>query len=100
MPTQLLALGVIGVRLYERILISPVQYSDELADHIIDEINYYLPMAPLREKNVLFHLACEIHAALEECDKDINSIAGRHQVVVIVSRLIVQSKKYSHLYHD
>lgn len=100
MPTQLLALGVIGVRLYERILTSPAQYSYELADHIVDEINYYLPMAPLKEKTLLFHLACEIHAALEECDEKISSLDGRHQVAVIVSRLIAQSNRFSHLYHD
>jgi hypothetical protein len=100
MPTQLLALGVIGVRLYERILSSPAQYSNELADHIIDEINYYLPMAPLKEKTILFHLACDVHAALEVCNEDINSRSGRNQAAVIVSGLIAQSKKFSHLYHD
>ncbi|AMC35696.1 hypothetical protein [Janthinobacterium sp. B9-8] len=100
MPTQLLALGVIGVRLYERILTSQAQYSNELADHVVDEINYYLPMAPLKEKTLLFHLACEIHVALEECDEKINTIAGRHQAAVIVAGLIAQSKRFSYLYHD
>ncbi|AZN36985.1 hypothetical protein [Iodobacter ciconiae] len=100
MPTQLFALGVIGVRLYERILTSPVQDSNELADHIVDEINYYLSTAPFKEETLLFHLACEVHAALEDNCSVINTTAGRHEAAVIVSGLIAQSKKFSHLYYD
>ncbi|WP_373974890.1 hypothetical protein NT239_14850 [Chitinibacter sp. SCUT-21] len=64
MANQLLSLGVIGVRLLDRILTAKALYPEELADQIVDDINLYLSRAPDAEKAMLFNLACEVHEAL------------------------------------
>lgn len=85
---QLLALGVIGVRLYDCILTAPATQPDELADHIVDEINNYLPHASAREKTILFHLACDIHEALSKGFPLIDGLEKRKAILNLVNALI------------
>lgn len=92
MSDQLLALGVIGVRLYDCILTTPATYPDELADHIVDEINNYLVRATPREKAVLFHLACDIHEALGKGFDRVEGLEKRKAVVRLVNILISHAR--------
>lgn len=99
MSDQLLALGVIGVRLYDCILTSAARCPESLADQVVDEINNYLPRATLREKNLLFHLSCDIHESFSLSFGDIDSLEKRLSMLdlvnVLLSRARVMAKPYS-----
>ncbi|WP_035059377.1 hypothetical protein [Andreprevotia chitinilytica] len=92
MAVQLLSLGVIGVRLMDRILTAKATFPDELADHIVDEINYYLPRANEQEQALLFHLACDVYEALDENFERVDSRETRKTVIAIMSSLIERAK--------
>ena len=92
MSDPLLSLGVIGVRLYDRILTSPATYPDELADHVIDEINCYLSRASLREKALLFHLACEVHETFDRSLVRTVCLRDRKEAIRLLGLLIVRAK--------
>lgn len=92
MSDQLLALGVIGVRLYDCILTASATHPEELADHIVSEINTYLNRATLREKMLLFHLACDIHEALSMSFHRVDSLEKRQAVLRLVSVLISRAR--------
>lgn len=92
MTEPLLSLGVIGIRLYARILTAPATFPEELADHIVDEINCYLARASGREKLVLFHLACDIHEALARAHPRVDSPEVRQDVVSLMGILICHAK--------
>lgn len=92
MSDQLLALGVIGVRLYDCILTTHAMHPEELADHIVSEINTYLNRATPREKMLLFHLACDIHEALSMSFHRVDSLEKRQAVLRLVSVLISRAR--------
>ncbi len=92
MSEQLLALGVIGVRLYDCILTTPATLPEELADHIVDEINNYLDRATPREKTLLFHLACDVHEALSLNFLQIDGLEKRKAVLRLVNVLISRAR--------
>ncbi|BCL77308.1 hypothetical protein JHS3_30440 [Jeongeupia sp. HS-3] len=92
MTTQLLSLGMFGVRLLERILTAPAVYPHELADELVDEINYYLPCTQGREQRVLFQLACELHEALDEAFTRVDDPASRQSTIGLVDALLSQSR--------
>ncbi|MDR3411453.1 MAG: hypothetical protein P4L87_11020 [Formivibrio sp.] len=92
MSDQLLALGVIGVRLYDCILTSSATYPEELADNIVNEINNYLDHATPREKVLLFHLACDIHEALSLGFHRIDGLEKRQSVLRMVCVLISRAR--------
>ncbi|SMC18163.1 hypothetical protein SAMN02745857_00494 [Andreprevotia lacus DSM 23236] len=92
MAVQLLSLGAIGVRLMDRILTARATFPDELADHIVDEINCYLPRAGDREQALLFHLACDIYEALDENFERVDSRETRKTVLGIMNVLIERAR--------
>ena len=92
MAVQLLSMGVIGVRLLDCILTSRVTYPDELADQIVHEINHYLASAPLNEKPLLFHLACEVHEALNDRFDRIDSLQARRDIADVMGFLVFQAR--------
>jgi hypothetical protein len=95
MAEPLLGLGVIGIRLYARILTAPATYPEELADHIVDEINCYLSRATDSEKQILFHIACEIHDALAHAYPRVNSPEVRQDIISMMSILLCRAKALS-----
>ncbi|KPC49149.1 hypothetical protein [Amantichitinum ursilacus] len=92
MATQLLSLGVVGVRIYERILTSPALYPGELADQVVDEINSYLLRANEREKVLLFHLACEVHEALGDIYARVDDPETRQSITLLMDVLIRRAR--------
>ncbi len=92
MSDQLLALGVIGVRLYDCILTTPATFPDDLADRVIDEINDYLPQASLHEKALLFHLACDVHEAFSLAFGQIDSLEKRKSLLILVNVLLNRAR--------
>ncbi len=92
MTIQLLSMGVIGVRLLDCILTSSATHPDELADQIVNEINHYLVKAPLSEKPLLFHLACEVHEALSDRFGRIDSLQVRRDVANMMGLLIYRAR--------
>ncbi len=92
MSDQLLALGVIGVRLYDCILTTPATHPEELADHVVNEINNYLNRATPREKVLLFHLACDIHEALSLSFHRVDGLEKRKAILRLVSVLISRAR--------
>ncbi|WP_410498880.1 hypothetical protein [Chitinibacter sp. S2-10] len=92
MAIHLLSLGVVGVRLLDRILTAQATYPEELADQIIDEINQYLCRAPENEKALLFNLACEIHEALSNRFGRVDSPQARQDVSQMMGLLIYRAK--------
>ena len=92
MSDQLLALGVIGVRLYDCLLTAPAIFPDELADRVIDEINHYLPRATQHEKALLFHLACDIHEAFSLAFGRIDSLEKRKSLLILVNVLLSRAR--------
>ncbi len=95
MSDQLLALGVIGVRLYDCILTTPASFPEELADHIVDTINGYLIRATPREKALLFHLACEIHDTLSKNFSRMDNLEARKDVIKLVNVLISRARTFA-----
>ncbi|MCB5196745.1 hypothetical protein [Deefgea salmonis] len=92
MTIQLLSLGVIGVRLLDCILNSRAIYPDELADQIVNEINHYLVSAPMREKPLLFHLACEVHEALSDRFGRVDSLQVKRDISNMMGLLIYRAR--------
>ncbi|WP_047393321.1 hypothetical protein [Chitinibacter sp. ZOR0017] len=92
MAIQLLSLGVIGVRLLDRILTSSATYPEELADQIVDEINVYLGRAREEEKSLLFNLSCEVHEALADRFGRVDSPQARQDVAQMMGLLIYRAK--------
>ncbi|KAF0813936.1 hypothetical protein IGB42_01615 [Andreprevotia sp. IGB-42] len=92
MAVQLLSLGVIGVRLMDRILTAKATFPDELADHIVDEINCYLPRAGEAEQALLFHLACDVYEALDDNFARVDSRETRKTVLGIMNVLIQRAR--------
>jgi hypothetical protein len=97
MANQLLSMGVIGVRLLDCILTAKATYPEELADHIVNEINQYLVKAPKIEKALLFHLACEVHDALSDRYGRVDALQVRRDIVNMMGLLIYRAKMTSHL---
>ena len=95
MSDQLLALGVIGVRLYDCILTTPASFPEELADHNVDTINGYLIRATPREKALLFHLACEVHDTLSKNFSRIDNLEARKDVIKLVNELISRARTFA-----
>ncbi|MDR3430159.1 MULTISPECIES: hypothetical protein [Silvimonas] len=93
MATQLLSLGLIGVRLYDRILTSSAIYPGELADHIVDEINMYLLRANEQEKVLLFHLACEVHESLDDIYARVDDLETRQSISLLMDVLIQRARE-------
>ena len=98
MSQQLLALGVIGVRLYDCVLTASAQYPEELADAIVDEINNCLAQASLNEKAVLFHISCDIHEALSKRFDRIDGLARRKAVLDLLGVLICRARSIARLH--
>ncbi|GHD69281.1 hypothetical protein [Jeongeupia chitinilytica] len=96
MATQLLSLGMFGVRLLDRILTAPAVLPHELADDLVDEINYYLPCTHGREQKMLFQLACELHEALDEAFTRVDGLAARHSAIGLVDALLGQARDQTH----
>ena len=96
MSDQLLALGVIGVRLYDCILTAPASTPEALADHIVDEINSCLGRATRREKALLFRLACDIHEALSRNFSRVDGLEYRKYILQLVSILIDRARVTDH----
>ncbi|QLG88234.1 hypothetical protein HQ393_17385 (plasmid) [Chitinibacter bivalviorum] len=92
MAIQLLSLGVIGVRLLDRILTSNATYPEELADQIVDEINLYLSRAPEAEKPMLFNLSCEVHEALSDRFGRVDSPQVRLDISQMMGLLVYRAK--------
>jgi hypothetical protein len=92
MAIQLLSLGVIGVRLLDRILTASATYPEELADQIVDEINLYLDRAPEAEKALLFNLACEVHDALADRFGRVDSTQARLDVARMMGLLVYRAR--------
>ncbi len=92
MSDRLLALGIIGVRLYDCILTMPASRPDELADRIVDTINGYLAQATPREKRLLFHLACEIHETLSRNFSRVDNLDARKDVIKLANVLINRAR--------
>jgi hypothetical protein len=92
MSDQLLALGVIGVRLYDTILTSPAGQPEALADNIVETINSYLMLATPREKALLFHLACDIHDALSRNFDRVDNLQARKDVIRLVNVLLSRAR--------
>ncbi|WP_432722205.1 hypothetical protein R0381_001814 [Jeongeupia wiesaeckerbachi] len=92
MATQLLSLGVFGVRLLDRILTAPAIYPHELADDLVDEINYYLPCTHGREQRMLFQLACDLPEALDEAFSRVDGLAARQRAIGLVDALLNQAR--------
>ncbi len=92
MAIQLLSLGVIGVRLLDRILTAKAIYPEELADQIVDEINQYLSRAPESEKTMLFNLACEVHDALSDRYGRVDTPQVRLDISHMMGLLIYRAK--------
>ncbi|WP_157669949.1 hypothetical protein ABHF33_13545 [Chitinibacter sp. FCG-7] len=92
MAIQLLSLGVIGVRLLDRILTAKAIYPEELADQIVDEINQYLSRAPEAEKAMLFNLACEVHEALADRYGRVDAPQTRLDISQIMGLLVYRAK--------
>jgi hypothetical protein len=92
MAIQLLSLGVIGVRLLDRILTARAIYPEELADQIVDEINQYLSRAPESEKTMLFNLACEVHDALSDRYGRVDTPQVRLDISHMMGLLIYRAK--------
>ncbi|SFN62068.1 hypothetical protein SAMN05660284_01919 [Formivibrio citricus] len=95
MSDQLLALGVIGVRLYDCILTAQATAPEELSDHIVDTINGYLIRATPKEKTLLFHLACEIHDALSKNFDRVDNLEARKDVIKLVNVLINRARAFA-----
>ncbi|WP_148714521.1 hypothetical protein [Chitinolyticbacter meiyuanensis] len=85
---HMLAMGPIGIRLYARILTAEASRPDELADHVVDEINCYLPRASSEEQVMLFQLACETHELLGDAFERVDDLAVRRQVIDLLSNVI------------
>ncbi|AOY01389.1 hypothetical protein [Jeongeupia sp. USM3] len=90
MATRLLSLGMFGVRLLDRILTAPAVLPHELADDLVDEINYYLPCTYGREQRLLFQLACELHEALGEAFTRVDGMAARRRAVALIDALLAR----------
>lgn len=96
MSDQLMSLGVIGIRLYARILTAPATHPDELADHIIDEINCYLMRASAKEKALLFYLACETHETLSRALRTAGTMRDRKEAILQLNLLIAHARALTH----
>ena len=92
MPDQLLALGVIGVRLCDCILTAPATYPDELADHVIEVINDYLCRATPHEKYLLFHLSRDVHEAFSLAYGRVDCLENRKSLLLLVNVLITRAR--------
>lgn len=100
MSDQLLALGVIGVRLYDCILTSPATHPDELADHVVEVINDYLCRASPHEKSLLFHLSRDIHEAFSLAYGQIDSLEKRKSLLLLINVLITRARVMAKQYGD
>ncbi|WP_028452215.1 hypothetical protein [Chitinilyticum aquatile] len=95
MALQLLAMGVVGIRLYDRILTAPARLPDELSDHIVAEIHDYLRVATLPEKEVLFLLARDVHDMLNRYFLTVDDPAVRRQIAGILGEMAARARRLS-----
>ncbi|WP_028455580.1 hypothetical protein [Chitinilyticum litopenaei] len=93
MALQLLAMGVIGVRLYDRILTAPARYPEELADQLVDEIHAYLPRASLEEKEILFLLVRDMHDVLARRFCEVSEPLARRQIAFLLGEMLQRARR-------
>lgn len=98
MSQQLLALGVIGVRLYDCVLTASATHPEDLADAIVDEINNCLAHANRSEKAVLFHISCDLHEALSKRFDRVDGLARRKAVLDLMGVLISRARSIARLH--
>ncbi|UXY16366.1 hypothetical protein N8I74_04925 [Chitiniphilus purpureus] len=91
---HVLAMGRIGIRLYARILTGEASHPQDLADHVVDEINCYLPQALPSEQQMLFQLACEIHDIFTDAFERVDDLAVRHEAIELVNELLSQTREF------
>ncbi|MBE9610505.1 hypothetical protein [Chitinilyticum piscinae] len=93
MSLQLLGMGVIGIRLFDRILTAEARQPDELADQIVAEIHDYLPVASPLEKEILFLLVRDTHDILSRYFCSVESLAVRRQVASVIGEMAVRARR-------
>ncbi|XZG69975.1 hypothetical protein ACTSKR_15220 [Chitinibacteraceae bacterium HSL-7] len=89
---HMLAIGPIGVRLYARVLTAPAVCASELAEHLVDEINCYLPRATSDELALLYPLACELPDWLVQHYDLVADLSVRRAILDDLNRLLGQSR--------
>lgn len=95
MALQLLAMGVIGIRLFDRVLTAPAHLPDELSDQIVAEIHDYLRVASPREKEVLFLLARDVHDMLNRYFLTVDELAVRRQIASVLGEMALRARRLS-----
>ncbi|TJZ66660.1 hypothetical protein [Chitiniphilus eburneus] len=94
---HVLGMGIVGIRLYARILTSDAAKPDELADNLVDEINCYMPRATPSEQQLLFQLACEIHEAFGDAFERVDDLSYRFQALDLVNGLLSKARELRQL---